>query len=72
MLEKNIRYKHNKYDLEAVEMTKPERLYSKHYNSFAVWNGSAWNDENVSGAYFYSLEKAANNGYYPEIITESK
>lgn len=55
-----------------TDVAKPERLYSKHYNSFAVWNGIAWNDENVSGAYFYSLEKAANNGYYPEIITESK
>jgi hypothetical protein len=42
-----------------------QRLYSGRYNSYAEWNGSAWEDKSVSGAYFYSLEKAANNGYYP-------
>jgi|688.fasta_scaffold01909_8 hypothetical protein len=42
-----------------------QRLYSGRYNSYAEWNGSAWEDKSVSSAYFYSLEKAANNGYYP-------
>ena len=44
---------------------KPQRLFSNQFNSFAEWNGSAWEDKFVSGAYFYTLEKAANNGYYP-------
>ena len=44
---------------------KIQKLYNKRLNSYAIWNGNAWNDENISGAYFYSLEKAANNGYYP-------
>jgi hypothetical protein len=44
---------------------KPQRLFSKRFNSFAEWNGSGWEDNSVLGAYFYTLEKAANNGYYP-------
>ena len=44
---------------------KTQKLYNKRLDSFAEWNGSAWEDKNVYGAYFYSLEKAANNGYYP-------
>ena len=44
---------------------KPQRLFSKQFNSFAEWNGSGWEDNSVLGAYFYTLEKAANNGYYP-------
>ena len=44
---------------------KTQRLYNKRLNSYAIWNGSAWEDKNISGAYFYTLEKAANNGYYP-------
>lgn len=43
-----------------------QRLFSKQFNSFADWNGSAWEDKSIAGAYFYSLKKAANNGYYPE------
>lgn len=45
-----------------------QRLYSKVYNSYAEWNGSAWED-NRTNAYFHSLEKAANNTYYPEKST---
>jgi hypothetical protein len=45
-----------------------QRLYSKHYDSFAEWNGSAWEDKKTN-AYFFSLEKAANNTYYPEKST---
>lgn len=50
-----------------------EKLYNKQLNSYAIWNGDAWNDENVSGAYFYSIEKANNNGYYAvRELTESQ
>lgn len=44
----------------------PVKLYNKEYNSYCTWNGSAYvNDGKVPGAYFYGLEKAANNGFYP-------
>lgn len=39
-------------------------LYNKLRDSYAIWNGSAWEDKNVPNAYFYSIEKAKNNGYY--------
>jgi hypothetical protein len=45
------------------EDLKPKRLYSKKYDSYAIWNGAAWEDPNT-GAYFYTIEKANNNGYY--------
>lgn len=45
---------------------RPQKLYSKQYDSYCIWNGSAYeNDGKVSGAYFYSLEKAKNNGFEP-------
>lgn len=39
-------------------------LYNKTYDSYAIWNGNAWEDKNITGAYFYGVEKANNNGYY--------
>lgn len=42
--------------------TKVLDLYSKRYKSFAKWNGVAWEDQST-GAYFYTIEKANNNGY---------
>lgn len=42
-----------------------DKLFNKNRNSYAVWNGSTWEDESTPGAYFYTLEKAANNGWYP-------
>lgn len=41
----------------------PEFLYNEKLNSLAAWDGSAWTDTNVSGARFYSIEKANNNGW---------
>lgn len=47
-------------------MKQPLKLYSKQYDSYCTWNGIAYeNDGKVSGAYFYSLEKAKNNGFEP-------
>tara|TARA_R110000782_G_scaffold264883_2_gene358292 strand:- start:123 stop:434 length:312 start_codon:yes stop_codon:yes gene_type:complete len=46
--------------------SKPLRLYSKQHDSYCTWNGMAYsNDGKVSGAYFYGLEKAKNNGFEP-------
>lgn len=48
--------------------SKPEFtkvLYNPILHTFAKWNGNAWEDNNVNGAYFYGLEKAANCGYKP-------
>ena len=39
-------------------------LYNSRLKTYAKWNGSAWCDEQTSGAYFYTIEKANNNGYY--------
>lgn len=44
-------------------------LYNKIHNSYAIWNGSAWVDNSIPGAYFYSIEKANNNGWF-EVIEE--
>jgi hypothetical protein len=45
---------------------QPLKLYSKQFDSYCIWNGVAYeNDGKVSGAYFYSLEKAENNGFLP-------
>ena len=45
---------------------KPTKLYSKQYDSYCIWNGTAYeNDGKVPGAYFYGLEKAKNNGFEP-------
>jgi hypothetical protein len=52
---------------ETDENLNIERLYSIVYDSYAIWNGNAWEDKNVPGAYFYGLEKAKNNTYYPEV-----
>jgi hypothetical protein len=44
----------------------PTKLYSKQYDSYCIWNGTAYeNDGKVAGAYFYGLEKAKNNGFEP-------
>ena len=40
-------------------------LFNPYFNSFAEWNGSAWEDKKIPSAYFYGQEKAANNGYRP-------
>ncbi len=50
---------------------KVQRLYSKHYDSYAEWNGSAWEDKKTN-AYFYTLEKATSNTYYPEKSTREQ
>jgi hypothetical protein len=50
----------------SKESPKHKRLYNKSRDSFAEWNGHAYEDKSVPGAYFYGLEKAANNGYFPE------
>ena len=39
-------------------------LYNSKTKTYAYWNGSAWEDKSISGAYFYSVEKANNNGYF--------
>lgn len=39
-------------------------LYNKSRDSIASWNGHAWSDNNTAGAYFYTIEKANNNGYF--------
>ncbi len=39
-------------------------LYNSRLKTYAKWNGSAWCDEETSGAYFYTIEKANNNGYF--------
>ena len=42
----------------------PTKLYNRQYDSYCTWNGTAYeNDGKVSGAYFYGLEKANNNGF---------
>ncbi len=47
-------------------MNQPKKLYSKQYDSYCTWNGTAYeNDGKVPGAYFYGLEKAKNNGFLP-------
>lgn len=53
------------YNIEDVQIyitTEREPLFNKLYNSYAIWNGSAWEDKNTN-AYFYTIEKANNNGY---------
>jgi hypothetical protein len=43
---------------------RPTKLYSRQHNSYCNWNGVAYeNDGKVSGAYFYGIEKANNNGF---------
>lgn len=56
-----------KYDKPAQRQNmKPSKLYSKQYDSYCTWNGTAYeNDGKVPGAYFYGLEKAKNNGFEP-------
>jgi hypothetical protein len=41
-----------------------KNLYNSRTKTYAIWNGNAWEDKDVSGAYFYTIEKANNNGYY--------
>jgi hypothetical protein len=40
-----------------------KNLYNSRTKTYAIWNGAAWEDKNT-GAYFYTIEKANNNGYY--------
>lgn len=52
--------------MKTNETSNPTKLYSKHYDSYCFWDGTIYkNDGKVSGANFYSLEKAANNGFLP-------
>jgi hypothetical protein len=50
--------------MSEVNEFKP-KLFNPYFNSFAEWNGSAWEDKKIPSAYFYGQEKAANNGYHP-------
>lgn len=59
-------YNGRTFDIENIQfyiLTENQPLFNKSYNSYAIWNGSAWEDKKISGAYFYSIEKANNNGY---------
>ncbi len=47
-----------------VNEFKP-KLFNPYFNSFAEWNGHAWEDKEIPSAYFYGQEKAANCGYHP-------
>lgn len=45
-------------------MDKVPDLYNRILDSYTIWNGSVWEDIDVHGAYFYTIEIANNNGYF--------
>jgi len=62
----NTIFNHFKTQTNKFNTMTPTKLYSKQYDSYCTWNGTAYeNDGKVPGAYFYGLEKAKNNGFLP-------
>lgn len=58
--------------MKTKETSVKQRLYNKKYNSYAEWNGSAWEDKSIAGAYFHSMEKANANGWFEETSTREQ
>jgi hypothetical protein len=58
--------------MKTKETSVKQRLYNKKYNSYAEWNGSAWEDKSIAGAYFHSMEKANDNGWFEEASTREQ